>query len=155
MTTEKRELVTARVDDGPSLHSVFTSLSVALPPPDGCGIGNLSRGFPVQFSVELPPREGWHGNGRTEVLSVVITSADNFEYNYCDYVLTGYLKKSSRKFLCSRFNLPSDIKNGCIDTIGWPTFRVKYNVHSRKGEMVIEYSDQNPWFISRNINKYD
>ncbi len=155
MTIEKRKLVIANIVDGPSIQGVFTSLSVALPPPDGSGIGNSAHGFPVQFSVNLPPREGWYGNANPKTLLVVITSADNYEYDYCNYVLTGYFKKSSRNFLCSYFKLPADIKNGIIDTVGWLTFRAKYNVHSRKGEFTIEYSDKNPYFVMRSIKRYD
>lgn len=155
MTTEKRELVVADIVDGPSLHNVFTSLSIALPALDGCGVGSSAHGFPVNFSIILQPREGWHGGDRPITLLVVITSADNFEYDYCNYVLTGYFKKSSRNFLCSYFKLPADIKNGVTDTVGWLTFKAKYNVHSRKGEFTIEYFDKNPYFVMRSIKRYD
>jgi hypothetical protein len=151
MTTEKRELGTISIIDGPSLHGVLTSLSIALPPPDGSGIGDSSHGFPVSFHIKLEPREGQ----RSAVLLVVVTSADDVEYDYCNYVLTGYFKKSSRNFLCSYFKLPITVRNGLADSIGWLTFRAKYHVHSRKGEMTIEYSDENPWFISRDIKRYD
>ena len=153
MTTDKRELGSMDIISGPSLHSVITSLSVALPPPDGCGVSGTPFGFPVFFYI---PREGCHTGDEPNTLSVVITGADNFEYDYCNYVLIGYFKKFSRIFLCSFFKLPTLGESlDSLDSVGWLTFRADYNVHTRKGKMTIEYSDKNPYHITRSIKRYD
>ena len=154
MTIEKRELITTKIEDGPSLHSVLTSLSVVLPSEDGSNI--KGSGFPVCFQIVLPPRKGWRGVDRKPNVSVVITGLDNFEYNYCELILTGYFKKiSTRREFCSYFCLPTDVKEDGVDSVGWLTFRAKYNVHTRKGEITIEYSDENPWFVVRSIERFN
>ena len=154
MTTDKRELGSIDIISGPSLHSVITSLSVALPPPDGCGVSGTPFGFPVIFYI---PREGYPAGDGSNTLSVVITGIDNFEYDYYNYVLIGYFKKSSRIWLCSSFELPT-LGDACFDTldsVGWLTFRASYNVGTRKGKMVIEYSDKNPYYVMRSIKRFD
>ena len=153
MTTPKRELVTTSITDGPPLHRVLTSLSVILPSEDGSNV--RGSGFPVYFQIVLPPRKGWRGYSNPNI-SVVITGFENFEYNYCDLILTGYFKKiSTRRELCSYFCLPVDVKEDGIDSVGWLTFRAKYNVHTRKGEITIEYSEENPWFVVRSCKRFD
>ena len=158
MTTDKRELSTTSIVGGPSLHSVLTSLSVALPPPDSGGRDNdLPFGFPLSFCFKMEPRNRWRGDGSGVIKTeVVITGVENIEYNYSDYVLSGYFKRNSRMFLCNIFELPHYIKKDLnYDLSGWLTFRAKYNVHTRKGEIIIEYSDKSPWFVNRDIKRFD
>lgn len=154
MTTEKRELVTTSIDDGPSLHSVLTSLSIILPSLDGSG-GNSPFGFPVIFKILLQPIKGWEKSTTAIAVSVVITGIENIEYNYSDYILSGYFNKESRLTLCSLFSLPTEKIKRNIDVLGWLTFKVKYNVHKRKGEIIIEYSEKKPWFVGRNCKRFD
>ncbi|MFA5934316.1 MAG: hypothetical protein WC827_00300 [Candidatus Paceibacterota bacterium] len=155
MTTEKRELVTTSIDDGPSLHSVLTSLSITLPSLGSSG-GNSPFGFPVIFKILLQPIKGWEKSTTAIAISVVITGIENIEYNYSDYFLSGYFDKESRLTLCSLFKLPVDvIKKGNVDICGWLTFKARYNVHKRKGEFIIEYLEKKPWFVGRNCKRFD
>ena len=155
MTTDKRELVTTKIEDGPSLHGILTSLSVILPSSDDDRRSDSPFGFPNVFEVLLQPIEGWQKSTKTMRASVVITGMENIEYNYSDYVLTGYFKKSSRHTLCSLFELPTEKINRSVDTLGWLTFVAKYNVHKRKGEITIEYLEEKPWFVIRNCKRFD
>jgi hypothetical protein len=146
MTTSKRIIVTTRITDGPPIGLILTSLSVILPK-TGPNHEDIPFGFPVHFSTILFPND----------LFVVITGVNNTEYDYSNYIITGYFKKVTRRLICSECKIPTVIISGEEDSEGWLTFTAQYNTCTRKGEMDIEQSNNFPFFVgvSRKCKRFD
>jgi len=133
--------------NGPSLYDVLLSLSVVLPVQ--ASNKTSPTGYPVEFIVGHEGSEGLV----SRILSVVITGVKNSEYNYSDLIVDGYFKKQVRFDFIHSDKLQSDAIGQDID--GWLTFVASYNVSTRKGRIIVEYSKKKPCQVDRLFGCFD